>query len=65
MMRILIAGVSAVVLLGILGTTGVRYAAVHDSTPECCQKQEGCCPGSSCCKSGSHTHSAHCPMMHA
>ncbi len=65
MMRILIAGVSAVALLAILGMTGARYAAVHDSTPECCQKHETCCPGSSCCKGGRHAHSAHCPMMHA
>ncbi len=64
MKRILIAGIGGAAMVAMLGMTGMRYAAaLHDSTPECCQKKESCCPGASCCKSGSHSHMAQCPMM--
>jgi hypothetical protein len=36
------------------------YSKVSD-TPECCQKQESCCPNSSCCTGGKN---GQCPLMH-
>ena len=65
MKRILVSGMGALAMVAMLGMTGVRYAGLHDTTPECCQKHEACCPSASCCKSGSHSHMDHCPLQHA
>jgi len=63
MKQTLIGVMGVLATVAMLGMTGVQFAGPHDSTPECCQKHEGCCPGASCCKGGSHSHMEHCPLL--
>ncbi len=65
MKRILIASLGGAAMVAMLGMTGMRYSTAFSDTPECCQKKESCCPASSCCKGGSHSHMTRCPMKHA
>jgi len=53
----------AALVVAPFGISAARGNRASDA-PECCQKKQGCCPGASCCKGGSHTMGAHC-MLHA
>ncbi len=57
MKRLLISLAAATMLMSAAGFTANRIA----DTPACCQKQESCCPKSSCCSGGKH---AQCGMVH-
>ncbi len=54
----------ALLALGLIGTVGAAsYTVVRTAdAPECCQKKQGCCPGSSCCKGGEHAPGASCAL---
>ena len=56
-------GLAAMVLVGVLGTSGFVLASRIADTPACCQSKQACCPSQACCKGGSN--GAQCPMhMH-
>ncbi|HUA33377.1 MAG TPA: hypothetical protein VMA09_07215 [Candidatus Binataceae bacterium] len=39
-----------------------RLAQGNADTPACCASKSACCPTQACCKGGSHSMGAHCPM---
>ena len=62
MKRIATIGLLTLGLIGTIGVTGYSLVRSTAATPECCQKKEACCPGSSCCAKGEHAPGARCAL---
>jgi hypothetical protein len=62
MKKIALRALAAMMLVGVVGTSGyvLANAGRNGDTPACCQSKQSCCPSQSCCKGGSH--GAQCPM---
>jgi hypothetical protein len=62
MKRIALRAFAAMMLVGVVGTSGyvLANASRNSDVPACCQSKQSCCPSQSCCSGGSH--GAQCPM---